>query len=115
MQVNVSTRHGQLSAETRDKIIDKVGKLTRLEDRTSSVSVTVDLEHDDDPIVELNVSVDRAHNFVATERAGTLWASVDGVIDKMQEQLRRHKDRRKDHSKPALKRAEVAPPEGDEE
>lgn len=114
MQINVSTRHGQLGQEARGKIIDKVGKLTRLEDRTSSVNVTVDVEHEDDPAVEIHVNVDRAHEFVATARTGTLWSSLDAAIEKIEEQLRRHKDRRKDHSKPGLKRAELAPTDLDE-
>lgn len=115
MQINVSTRHGQLGQDTKTKITDKVSKLTRLENHTSSVHVTVDVGHEDDPAVEINVNVDRAHEFVATAQAGTLWSSLDAAIEKIEEQLRRHKDKRKDHSKPGLKRAELAPTDDDNE
>ena len=44
MQISISTRHGDLSAGTREKISEKVQKLSRLFDRLTAINVTADLE-----------------------------------------------------------------------
>ena len=44
MQVNISTRHGHLSDKTREKIAQKAERLTRIFERVTSISVTVDLD-----------------------------------------------------------------------
>ena len=36
MQINISTRHGQLSAATQDKIREKASKLTRFHERLTA-------------------------------------------------------------------------------
>ena len=72
MQINISTRHGHLSAETRDKMSAKLGKLGRFHERVSAVNVTVDLEHPDSPRVELRVSVEHAADFIAAGVAAGL-------------------------------------------
>ena len=64
MQIKISTRHGNLSDKTRSKIESKVEKLTRIFDRLSEIAVTVDLEHRDDPSVDLKVSAEHKHDFV---------------------------------------------------
>jgi ribosome-associated translation inhibitor RaiA len=55
VQVNISARHGHLSAGTQEKITDKVEKLRRLFDRVTAIQVTVDLEHEESPSVEVQV------------------------------------------------------------
>ncbi len=112
MQIKISTRHGHVSQETQEKVTDKVKKLTRLSVLISALNVTLDLAHEDDPIVEIIVNVDHHDEFVAKDQAGSLWASLDLCLDKISEQLRRYKDRLRDHAKPAHKRVE--PPESPE-
>lgn len=109
MQITISTRHGHVSQETQDKVTEKVKKLTRLNVLISSVGVMLDLAHEDDPLVEIKVTVDRHEEFVAKDQAGSLFASLDLCTDKVEEQLRRYKDRLRDHAKPGHKRVE--PPE----
>lgn len=91
MQIKISTRHGTLSDQTRAKITSKVDKLTRIFDRLSEIAVTVDLEHRDDPTVDLKVSAEHKHDFVSTVRAGELMSSVDQVVHKLEQQLRKYK------------------------
>jgi len=93
VQIKISTRHGTLSEGTRAKITSKVEKLTRIFERLSEIGVTVDLEHRDDPTVDLKVSAEHKHDFVATVRAGELMSSVDQVVRKLEQQLRKYKQR----------------------
>ena len=106
MQVNISTRHGNLSAETQAKITDKVDKLRRLFDRVTAIEVTVDLEHRESPSLELCVSVEHADDFVATETSTGVMAALDGAIHKLEQQLRKYKDKRRDRRSQGLGRVE---------
>lgn len=107
MQINISARHGQLNAETQERIREKVEKLRRLFDRVSAIEVMVNLEHRENPSVELRVSVERNEDFVAAESAVTVTAALDGAIHKAEQQLRRHKEKRRDRRSQALGRVEV--------
>jgi putative sigma-54 modulation protein len=93
VQINISTRHGQISDPTREKIQAKLEKLPRLSERISAIEVTVDLEHRDAPVVDLRVSVKHKHELVATSRATDLLAAIDDVMEKMEQQLRKHKEK----------------------
>ncbi len=112
MQVRISARHGHLSAETQEKITEKVEKLRRLFDRVTAIEVTADLEHVESPSVELRVSVEHTDNFVATASSTSVMAALDGVIHKLEQQLRKHKDKIRDRRSQALGRVE--PPESAE-
>ena len=95
MQINISTRHGHLSEGTRAKVTRKLEKLARFFDRLSTIEVIIDLEHRETPSVELKVSA-KHNDFVATSRAMELIASIDQVVDKMEQQLRKHKEKVQD-------------------
>ena len=112
MQISISVRHGQVSAATQEKITQKVDKLQRYFDRVTAIDVTLDLEHRDSPSAELRVSAERTDNFVATDSASSVLAAVDGAIHKLEQQLRKHKDKRTDRRSTGHKHIEV-PLEGD--
>ena len=92
MELNISIRHGHVSEPTQDIVREKVEKLTRLYDRISAIKVTIDVGHRDSPEVDLRVSA-KKHEFVATERAENLLAAVDVAVDRMEQQLRKHKEK----------------------
>ena len=97
VQTTISARHGHLSPATQEKITEKVDLLRRFFDRLTAISVTVDLEHRERPILELCVRAEHHDEFVAVEEAGTVFAALDGAIEKMENQLRRFKERLKEH------------------
>ena len=97
MQTTICARHGHLSPATQEKIIEKVEVVRRFFDRVTAISVTVDVEHRDRPIFELRVRAEHHDEFVAIEEAGTIFAALDGAIEKMEQQLRRFKERLKEH------------------
>ena len=107
MQVSISARHGHLSEATQEKIAAKAERLARLFDRLTSIEVTVDLENEDMPGVDINVSAEHKHDFVATDRTNSLMASLDGAIHKIEQQLRKYKEKVLDrHRQPGVKQQE---------
>lgn len=100
MQINISTRHGHLSQASQDKISEKVGKLTRLFERLTSVEVVCDVENPDHPCVEICVSAELHDDFVAKTDAGNLMAAVDAALHKLEQQIRKFKEKLKGHRKP---------------
>ncbi|MFH1919135.1 MAG: ribosome-associated translation inhibitor RaiA [Planctomycetota bacterium] len=101
MQIRISTRHGSVSDETQSRIRAKVEKLTRLFDRLTAIELTIDLERRDEPSVDLRVSAEHKHDFVASTRSGELMGSVDQVIHKLEQQLRKYKEKIQDRHRNA--------------
>jgi putative sigma-54 modulation protein len=97
VQINVSARHGHLSPASQSKIESKVAKLTRYFDRVTALNVTVDLQNTALPGVEIVASSEHFHELVSHEAAPQLWRSVDGAVQKMEQQLRKHKEKIRDH------------------
>jgi putative sigma-54 modulation protein len=113
VQISISTRHGQLNAETQERITEKMGKLPHYFSRVTRVEVTVDLEHQESPHVEARVTAEHTPEFVATDRAPTVMAAVDGVVHKLEQQLRRHKEKVTDRRAVGAKNVET-PAAGEE-
>ncbi len=99
MQVNVSARHGSLSAHDQEVIREKAEKVRRLFDRVNSIQVTVDFQHQDKPHVEINASAEHSEDFVASAEASTVISALDSAIQKIEQQLRKHKEKLTGHHK----------------
>ncbi|MGI9471210.1 MAG: ribosome hibernation-promoting factor, HPF/YfiA family [Rubripirellula sp.] len=97
MQVNVSARHGSLQPGDQELIVEKADKLRRLYDRINAIEVTVDLKQLDKPAVEIQVSAEHADDCVATAESSTVISALDIVIPKVEQQLRRLKDKKTGH------------------
>jgi putative sigma-54 modulation protein len=97
VQTTISARHGHLSAATQEKIKEKVEAVRKFFDRVTAISVMADLEHQDRAILELRVRAEHHDEFVAIAEADTVFAALDGAVDKMENQLRRFKERLKEH------------------
>ena len=97
VQVNVSARHGHLKADDQEIITTKVEKLRRFFDRINAIEVTVDLERLDRPSVEINVSAEHAPDFVAATESNSVVSALDLTLDKVEQQIRKHKERVTEH------------------
>lgn len=97
MQVNVSARHGHLSPASQSKIAAKVSRLRRYFDRLTALNVTVDLQNPTLPGVEIVASAEHFHDLVSHDHASQLWRGVDGAVQKLEQQLRKHKEKIRDH------------------
>jgi len=108
VQINISTRHGHLSDASQEKLKAKADKLLRFFDRLTSIEITVDLSDDTSPQVDLNVSAEHKHDFVSHVRSDTLWGAVDAAISKMEQQLRRYKEKVQErHRSPDIRRQQA--------
>jgi putative sigma-54 modulation protein len=112
VQIQVSTRHGQLSEASQQKISAKAEKLTRIFERLTAIAVVVDLTDETLPKVDLQVSAEHKHDFVAHDQSDNLMASVDAVIHRMEQQLRKYKEKVQDrHRSGEPRRHEAVKPE----
>jgi len=112
VQIQVSTRHGQLSEASQQKISAKAEKLTRIFERLTAIDVIVDLADEANPKVELKVAAEHKHDFVAHDQSENLMGSVDAVIHRMEQQLRKYKEKVQDrHRSGDARRQEAVKPE----
>ena len=102
MQVIVSVRHGRLNHIIQEQIQTKLQRLTRLSDRITEIDVIVDLKQPAAPSVEIQVSLERAGDLLAVVEANSVISAVDKVQHKLEQQLRKHKEKRTDHRLPTL-------------
>jgi putative sigma-54 modulation protein len=93
VQVQVSTRHGHLSDASRERIAAKAEKLLRIFDRLTTIEVIVDLTDSNAPRVDLKVSAEHKHDFVAHDQSDELMTSVDTVVHRLEQQLRKYKEK----------------------
>jgi len=96
VQIKISVRHGQLTDTAQDFIREKAQKLLHLFDRLTMIEVTVDLQKEAKR-VEFVVQAEHRHDFVAAESQQDLFAAVDLVLNKLEGQLRRYKEKIQDH------------------
>jgi putative sigma-54 modulation protein len=101
VQINVSTRHGHVSEETQEKIREKIEKLPRIYDRISAIELTLDLEHSDMLRVDLKVSAKHKTDFLASTLSADLLGAVEQAVEKIEQQLRKHKGKVQDRHRSA--------------
>ena len=105
MQVSIAARHGYLSEASQDKLKEKVEKIGRYFDRRMSIEVVVELKNEHIPEVEIMVSAEHKHNFVAHDKADKLFTAVDSAVQKIGQQLRKYKEKvQKRHRKAEQRR-----------
>ena len=108
MQISISAKHGHISASTQEKISEKVERLRKFFDRVAAIIVLVDLEHRETVTVEVRVMAEHATEFIGSDRAGELFAALDGAMHKLEQQLRKHKEKIQTvHRQPGRKQIEV--------
>ena len=108
MQVSISVRHGQLAESTQEKLKSKVEKLSRFFDRLMAIEIVVDLQDEQSPAVEIMVSAEHKHDFVATGKSGNLMSATDAASQKIEQQLRKYKEKlQQKHRNPQQRRPEV--------
>ena len=102
MQVAITTRHGTLSPSANEHITRKAEKLLTFFDRVTAIHVTV--EYSNDRVnVEILVDAEHRHDLVASESGDNVIAVFDAALHKMEQQVRKYKEKIQDHRRdPAL-------------
>ena len=96
MQIQVTGRHLEITDEMRAYIEKKAARLPRFYDRIFELDAIFDHESEQYTL-EVIVRGDRKHTFVGKETGPDALALVDLVVDKLERQLRKHKERNREH------------------
>ncbi len=109
MQVKISTRHGHLSEASQQNISAKAEKLLRIFDRITAIELTVDVENSNLPRVDAKLNAEHKHDFVAHDQSESLMGSVDTVLHRLEQQLRKYKEKVQERNRdPEAKRQAMA-------
>ncbi|MHC4233748.1 MAG: ribosome hibernation-promoting factor, HPF/YfiA family [Planctomycetota bacterium] len=92
MQISVTGRHVNVTEELKEYAGDKAGKLPRFFDRVQAIEVILDHEGDDFT-VDMIVTAEGRNHFIAHEAGPDMFALIDLIVDKLERQLKRHKER----------------------
>jgi len=104
MRINFTFRHMDSSEALKDHATGKLGRLERFEDREMSIETVFSVEKFQ-KTAEFRVS--GAHGtFMQTETREDMFEAIDVAVDKLDRQLSRAKDRRKDHKGSGAEAAE---------
>ncbi|HEX6829900.1 MAG TPA: ribosome-associated translation inhibitor RaiA [Burkholderiales bacterium] len=104
MNLTVTGHHVEVTPAIRDYVTQKLGRITRHFDEVIDVSVTLSVEKLRQK-AEASVHVRGRDIFVECNDAD-MYAAIDSLIDKLDRQILRHKEKRSDSrrngSRPAI-------------
>ena len=95
MQIDITGHHVEVTPALRAYVTEKLQKLVKHFDQVISVHVVLNvekLEHRADATVNA-----AGKTLVATHTASDMYASIDGMVDKLDRQVRRYKGRITEH------------------
>jgi putative sigma-54 modulation protein len=95
MQINITGHHVEVTAALRAYVTEKMQKLARHFDQVNSINVILNVEklqHQAEATVNA-----AGRTIFAAETAMDMYASIDKLVDKLDRQVRRYKDRITDH------------------
>lgn len=95
MQLNITGHRMDVTEALRDFTIGKFDRLQRHFDKIITINVVFDVEHLNQ-IAEATVFVSKGELHARSE-SQDMYAAVDGLIDKLDRQLIKHKEKMKDH------------------
>jgi len=93
VQLDISIRHGHLSEASQAKLKSKAEKLGRFFERLTAIEIVVDLSDEQSPQVDIKASAEHKHDFVAHEKSDNLMKSFESAAQKIEQQLRKYKER----------------------
>ncbi len=101
MQITITARHFELTKAIRDYVESSCLKLKKYFDHIITIHVTLDLENSRN-LCEISL---HASKFILQSQAEEMdmYLSIDSALDKMENQIKKLKDRVTDHQKKALK------------
>ena len=95
-QIIIKTHHVDITDSIKDYVEKKLNKLEHFFDKIQEIQVDLDVEtfpnEEDRQIVSATILVPGSA-LIAKESSRDLYASVDGMVDKLQRQLKKYKDK----------------------
>ena len=107
MNLTISGHHLEVTPALRTYVAGKLDRITRHFDQVVDVKVLLSIENQTEKErrqkAECNIHVKGSDMFAESSHAD-LYAAVDDLVDKLDRQVARHKDRLQDHHHEAPKR-----------
>lgn len=95
MQINISGRHVEVTESMREYVTSKVERLTHHHDRITSTNVIVSV---DKLIQKAEATIHVSGKDVFAEATNEdLYAAIDALVDKLDRQLIKHKEKMRSH------------------
>lgn len=95
MTIQITARHLEITDALKNYVTEKLNKLNHHFDNILAVKVVLEVEKDMQ-CVEAVVSVP-GNEFVAKAEDYDMYAAIDGLEDKLDAQIRKHKQKLKNH------------------
>ncbi len=95
MQINLTGHHIEITDSLRNYVTEKMEKLERHFDKVSNTHVILSLEnvkHKAEATVHMT-----GNNIFADAIEDDMYAAIDGLIDKLDRQVKKHKEKMKNH------------------
>lgn len=89
-------RHDHITERMQAHALKKLARLARFGDRLVRIEIVADHAHKN-PDVEIIAHQRRGAPLIAKDRSTSFSATIDILVDKMEKQLRKQKEIRKDH------------------
>ena len=105
MNLSITGHHLEVTPPLRDYVTQKLERITRHFDRVIDVKVFLSV----DKLVqkaEINIHV-RGKDIFAEASDEDLYAAIDALVDKLDRQVLKYKDKQNDHGHEALKQQQL--------
>lgn len=109
MNINLTGHHVEVTQALRDYVSSRLSRLARHFDQVIDISVTLPVEKLTQK-AEANVHMRGKDIFVEAESAD-MYASIDNLVDKLERQIIRYKEKNGSYRGGALKNQEMEQPE----
>jgi len=96
MQINVTFRHMEASGPVRSYVEEKLGRVKKYIDEPIDAQAVLSVEKKIRHKAEVSL-VAKGITIKASEETNDMYAAIDSVIDKLERQLRRYKEKIKKH------------------
>ena len=94
MRIHVTGRHVEVTDDVRAYVESKAAKLPKHYDRIHEIEVVLDHESEQFS-AEMIVRADHKHTFVARETGPDTFVLIDVIVDRLERQLTKHKEKRR--------------------
>ncbi|MEN8151105.1 MAG: ribosome-associated translation inhibitor RaiA [Planctomycetota bacterium] len=108
MSIRITGRTGDVTTAMKAKAAAKVDKFSRFYDRITWIDVVLDVEHARNS-VDMSAGLNQGQTIVGKAESDDMYKAIDLAIDKITRQLRKHKERQRDHRP---RRGGATPPTG---
>lgn len=95
MQISVSGQHVEVTSSMRDYVTSKMERLERHFDQVTNVHAVLSVEKQRQK-AEATIHINGATVFANAENED-MYAAIDALVDKLDRQIKKHKEKRSDH------------------